>query len=83
VNTGKVVAGTVGSPQRMEYTALGDTVNIAARLEGVAKGGQIVVGPTTAALVRDQINLRSLGQVPLKGKSDQLEVFEVPVDSAS
>lgn len=78
VNTGKVVAGTVGSPKRMEYTALGDTVNIAARLEGVAIAGQIVIGPATAAHVRDQVQLRSLGPVMLKGKREPLEVFDVP-----
>ncbi|MBM4281900.1 MAG: FHA domain-containing protein [Deltaproteobacteria bacterium] len=81
VNTGKVVAGTVGSPRRMEYTALGDTVNTAARLEGVAKKGQIVVGPATAALVRDRFPLVSMGAVNLKGKGQQVEVFLVPEDA--
>ena len=78
VNTGKVVAGTVGSPRRMEYTALGDTVNTAARLEGIAKSGQIVVGPLTAALVQDEIGLVPMGAVNLKGKGKGLQVFEVP-----
>jgi len=78
VNTGKVVAGTVGSARRMEYTALGDTVNTAARLEGVAQKGQIVLGTMTAALVRDVIPLRALGSVSLKGKGTALELFEVP-----
>jgi adenylate cyclase len=81
VNTGNVVAGTVGSPRRMEYTALGDTVNTAARLEGVAKKGQIVVGPATAALVRDRFPLVSMGAVNLKGKGAQVEVFLVPEDA--
>ena len=62
----------------MEYTALGDTVNIAARLEGVAKPGQIVIGPATAALVDEVIDVNSLGKVNLKGRDEPVEVFEVP-----
>jgi adenylate cyclase len=80
VNTGSVVAGTVGSPRRMEYTALGDTVNTAARLEGVAKTGQIVVGPQTAAMVGEFVPLRAMGLHTLKGKGAGIELFEVPDD---
>jgi adenylate cyclase len=81
VNTGPVVAGTVGSSLRMEYTALGDTVNIAARLEGVARAGQIVIGPATAELVKHEIDLNSLGEVNLKGRDEAVEVFEVPTSN--
>ncbi len=80
VNTGKVVAGTVGSPRRMEYTALGDTVNTAARLEGVAKSGQIVIGPITAELVKDEIPLLAMGTVSLKGRNKGLTIFQIPDD---
>lgn len=82
VNTGKVVAGTVGSPRRMEYTALGDTVNTAARLEGVARTGQIVIGPATAALVHTQVPLRAMGAHQLKGRGAGVELYEVPDDDA-
>ena len=78
VNSGPVVAGTVGSPRRMEYTALGDTVNTAARLESVAKKGQIVLGPLTASLVQDQVGLRPMGAHTLKGKSAPVYLYEVP-----
>ena len=81
INSGRVVAGTVGSLRRMEYTALGDTVNTAARLESTASKGQILLGPATAALVQDQVLLRALGPKALKGKGQTLEVFEVPEES--
>ena len=79
INTGDAVTGCLGSEQRMDYTALGDTVNTAARLEARAEGGQIVIGPLTAQAVSPRIECRPLGALKLKGKADEIEAFEVPV----
>jgi adenylate cyclase len=81
INTGPVMAGTVGSARRMEYTALGDTVNIAARLESIAKTGQIVLGGATASAVSHVIHVRSLGSTVLRGKNQPQELFELPEDN--
>ncbi len=78
VNTGPVVAGTVGSSLRMEYTALGDTVNIAARLEGVAQAGEIIIGESTAGLVKEHVPLEHRGQVNLKGRDRPVVIYQVP-----
>jgi len=78
INSGKVVAGEIGSINKKEYTVLGDTVNTASRLESsVAKPMMIVIGENTHATARDQFEFRSLGKATLKGKENEVEVYEV------
>jgi len=77
INTGPVVAGLIGSKLRLEYTALGDTVNVASRLEAAAEPGQILIGPRTQQLVRERFLIQKRGPLALKGKAAPVEVFEV------
>ena len=77
VSAGEAVAGTVGTEDRMEYTVIGDSVNLAARLESNAKPGQILISQRTYEAVRDEVRARSLGPVRVKGKEEVVEVYEV------
>jgi adenylate cyclase len=78
INSGKVVAGEIGSVNKKEYTVLGDTVNTASRLESsVAKPGMIVIGGNTRACVAELFDCRSLGTFTLKGKEKEVAVYEV------
>lgn len=77
INTGYVVMGNLGSQKRMNYTVIGDDVNIAARLYNVAKGGQIIISESTYDEVKDEFELRELDPVTVKGKSAPLRTFEV------
>ncbi len=78
INSGKAVAGEIGSVNKKEYTVLGDTVNIASRLESsVAKPGMLVIGENTHRMVAGQFECRSLGSFTLKGKEREVSVFEV------
>jgi adenylate cyclase len=78
INSGKAVAGEIGSINKKEYTVLGDTVNTASRLESsVAKPGMVVIGENTYNAVIDQFECKSMGSFTLKGKETKVSVYEV------
>ncbi|OLC32072.1 MAG: hypothetical protein AUH81_16755 [Candidatus Rokubacteria bacterium 13_1_40CM_4_69_5] len=77
VSTGEAVAGTVGTQDRMEYTVIGDSVNLAARLESNAKSMQILMSGRTYRDVKEYVEARPLGVVKVKGKEEEVEVYEV------
>jgi adenylate cyclase len=77
ISAGEAVAGTVGAENQIEYTVIGDKVNLAARLESNAKPGQILVSESTYQQVADKVNGRCLGTVYVKGKEQAVVVFEI------
>jgi class 3 adenylate cyclase/tetratricopeptide (TPR) repeat protein len=85
IHTGPVVVGTVGNDLKMDYTAIGDTTNLAARLEAAANPGTILVSDATYRLVRGFFTVRAVGPLDLKGKSDPVTAYEVhaPLSSAT
>jgi adenylate cyclase len=77
INTGEVFLGNIGSPERMEFTVIGDTVNVASRFSGLAKPGQVLITRETLACLDSDIRNRELPPTEVKGKTGKLEVFEV------
>jgi adenylate cyclase len=76
VNTGRVIAGTVGGGGRLEYTVVGDAVNVASRLQGEAEGGEIVATASTVAAA-DGVDCEPIGLRQVKGREEPVEVFRV------
>jgi len=77
IHTGEVIVGNIGAAQLMSYTAIGDTVNVAKRLEESARPGQIIVSNQIVERLGGRILVRPLESVVLKGVKEQLPVFEV------
>lgn len=77
INCGDAIVGNIGSYNRMDYTAIGDTVNTASRLEANAKAGQILISKAVLDAVRDRVDATYIGQLSLKGKTKTVETYQV------
>jgi adenylate cyclase len=79
INYGEVFAGNIGSHRRLEYTVLGDAVNVAARLCAEAGPGEILVSESLLRVVREPVDYEFLPELGLKGKSQMVQVYRVRV----
>jgi class 3 adenylate cyclase len=75
VNSGDAVLGVIDAPGKRGYTATGDTVNLASRLEGQARAGEVVVSDTTYAGLADRADVEELEPLSVKGKSEAVRAF--------
>ncbi|MHB8127111.1 MAG: CHASE2 domain-containing protein [Desulfitobacteriaceae bacterium] len=77
LNSGPAVVGNIGSQERLDYTAIGDTVNLAARLESNAKPGQILISKDTYERIKEKFKVTPLEPIKVKGKEKPVEIYQV------
>jgi adenylate cyclase len=77
INTGNVITGAIGSTQALQYTAIGDAMNVASRLVNVASPGEIIVSESTYKTIVGRVEATALPPVKVKGKAEELKVYRV------
>jgi class 3 adenylate cyclase/tetratricopeptide (TPR) repeat protein/energy-coupling factor transporter ATP-binding protein EcfA2 len=77
LNSGPVIVGSVGNDLRMDYTAIGDTTNLASRMETIAKPGSVLVSEDTYKLAKDFFRFEPVGKVEVKGKEEPVEAYQL------
>jgi class 3 adenylate cyclase len=77
LNSGEVVVRAIGNDLHMDYTAVGETTHLAARMEQAARPGTVLIAPATLNLVKGFVAVKSRGPVPVKGRSEPVEVYEL------
>ena len=84
ISTGESIVGNIGSSQHLDYTAIGDEVNIASRLQGLAQGGQILVTRSVydavSSMEDTRFSFKEFGTLQVKGKKNLVEIFDVIYD---
>jgi len=75
INTGPAIVGNVGTEEQRSFTAIGDTTNLAARLQTHAEPGQVVIGATTYEEIRELATAAPLGDIPVKGKAEAVGAY--------
>ncbi|MDQ3689170.1 MAG: adenylate/guanylate cyclase domain-containing protein [Chloroflexota bacterium] len=81
INSGPALVGNIGSDDYRNFTAIGDTTNVASRLQNAAGAGEIVIGPETARLLEGTWDLAALGAIPVNGRSNTVEAFRIKTPS--
>src|SRR5690606_26549060 len=77
LNSGLVIAGGIGTRKRQDYSVMGDTVNLAARLEGASEAGEILVGENTYRLTAPLFEFETLEPIKVKGKEKPVQIYRL------